>query len=1492
MLNNIHFYIGDTEVEFEQIPEILYTYQIDDLTNPTIIKNSFSKSITVKGTKTNNNLFGHFWNVQRTQTNGSLSSSGIYFNASKKMNFSLFVDTELYEEGYVKLEEVRLTNKNNYEYDITLYGSLGDFFYNLSLNSDGNEMKLSDLEFNRDLSFTINIETIKKAWETLKSTQPIKQTNIWKTINFMPCYNGLPDDFDSNKLLIDTTNTSLTKVVEEEGVTYRPYNNEWVLATLPDNVTEWEVRDIRSYLQRPVIRMKEIITACCNPINNGGYNVNLDTDFFNKDNPYYEDTWITLPLLNSLEYNNTSQLVENSTLIGDNTIGNTTEYMYQPLSFTLGEYPSESIKNVQLKATINLSNINAKSTSHIWFYRNNANGIHNNFYCLGSLFVQLLAYNGDVIVGASDVYNLTTPIRHNGGLYYGKNEDYTDGKYFTPFLNKRTYNVLGEFKNGDFYRENENEPAILNLNIDNVNSTITSLKMVYFWGANKQKIKKYTSPSLFEDYKEVSMINYEILAQYITNPQSHNLSINQTNINAVLLENLGKTGTQITKQLLLNTEYTPADYLLSFCKMFGLYFTKDPNSNTINIETRKSFYNRQSIIDIQSDIDYSKGVTISPLTFENKWIEFKQEQYETNLSKDYKLTYGVDYGCKKINTGYDFNAETKSLLEDNILHSAIEVLDKSIYYTAYNNDNKNRPLFNAGIEYNLYNGDKTIDVKPSININNTILSLNENAELKYYDLFPKIQFSKDNKPTDGNNVLVFFNGFKSTTEDRANPIYYQLSDDNYYQNKLNTKGCWCFASSNKSLNGVEFLSIIDNFPIWERLKTSNNGITVTKSLDFGDSNLLYVPNYQLQTGSSIYDNFWKNYLSDLYNVDNKVVTVYVNLFRSKIGYDLLKQFYYFDNSIWRIHKIEDWGIGANDTVKVTFVKVIDVENYTSITQNRDNIINIKPSTYNISSVGGKVDLTILSDKNIGWEITGNTDMVFSKDKGIGNDFITVTFPQSNSNEQIVHNISIQDAEGNITKVNIIQSYVGQTSFNIKPNVILIPNNGGKYEINYIWKNQGDNVIDTFEVLGDIDVDVTLNDYSCTVFATESKSKTEIKRGNVLLHNNVYGDELFMEQVPSQLNFSKEGGTYKFQWWYATVKYSDLPYWIGVKEDTLTILPNYYDTERSSSIRIENENTVVYVEIKQEKGVGLPTELPKITPDAIYFERYGGEQFISVNISNTWVLTETLDWLTLSLTNGDKNSIIKATVDYNTGDTRKGYITLKNNLTKEEYKVYVSQLGDLSVREVTVEPTVLNVDYKGGDFDLTINFQSRNGSFVDVITDLTHTDFNWVEDIGTMKISIPINKDKIQKTYTVTFSTVIGDYTVTINQSEVIDLIDFDNNDISTSKEAKILPIEVTTNFDWYVEEFPEWIGMNIIQGSEGKEYLDIYISENDTVLDRYVAIVFRNKYTNEYVDTLRITQKGKDEILTVTPNKVYMDGLGGTIELAIENNSEWTIELV
>ena len=47
----------------------------------------------------------------------------------------------------------------------------------------------------------------------------------------------------------------------------------------------------------------------------------------------------------------------------------------------------------------------------------------------------------------------------------------------------------------------------------------------------------------------------------------------------------------VTKKTLLRTESTPADFLLSYSKLFGLYFVKDIDSKTINIYTRNNFFN-------------------------------------------------------------------------------------------------------------------------------------------------------------------------------------------------------------------------------------------------------------------------------------------------------------------------------------------------------------------------------------------------------------------------------------------------------------------------------------------------------------------------------------------------------------------------------------------------------------------------------------------------------------------------------------------------------------------------------------------------------------------------------------------------------------------------------------------------------------------------------------------------------------------------------------
>ena len=150
-----------------------------------------------------------------------------------------------------------------------------------------------------------------------------------------------------------------------------------------------------------------------------------------------------------------------------------------------------------------------------------------------------------------------------------------------------------------------------------------------------------------------------------------------------------------------------------------------------------------------------------------------------------------------MNTGYEFNSEKKELLEGNVIKSGIEGLERSKYFVAYNNDNVCRPWFGYGLKYNLYNGEDTIEVNGTNAAGSNIMGINEGEGMKYYDLFPKLQFhDADNSPTDGNNCLVFFSGVKDLSKGRTNPISYYLTDDCYWQSQLNEgTPCWLFATS-------------------------------------------------------------------------------------------------------------------------------------------------------------------------------------------------------------------------------------------------------------------------------------------------------------------------------------------------------------------------------------------------------------------------------------------------------------------------------------------------------------------------------------------------------------------------------------------------------------------------------------------------------------------------------------------------------------------------
>ena len=131
MRRKISLYIAGQKVDLDDQSFILFNYTMEDLSNPTIVKNSFSQQITLKGTPVNNRVFGRAFNLDRSIAYQG-GETGADFDPSRKTPFTIYNEMdEILESGYVKLDSVSRTGAN-IEYKISLYGGLGSFFYALS----------------------------------------------------------------------------------------------------------------------------------------------------------------------------------------------------------------------------------------------------------------------------------------------------------------------------------------------------------------------------------------------------------------------------------------------------------------------------------------------------------------------------------------------------------------------------------------------------------------------------------------------------------------------------------------------------------------------------------------------------------------------------------------------------------------------------------------------------------------------------------------------------------------------------------------------------------------------------------------------------------------------------------------------------------------------------------------------------------------------------------------------------------------------------------------------------------------------------------------------------------------------------------------------------------------------------------------------------------------------------------------------------------------
>lgn len=937
MQQYINLFIDEEEIEFQKAPDILFNYTINDLTNPTIVKNSYSKTLKIDGTPKNNNIFGNIWQLDRQQLYGDTYSS-VYFNPSKKANFILYINGDIYESGYVQLDKIEKVG-NNITYSMTLYGGLGEFFYSLSYDDDGNDIKLYDLNYttsggSNELNFNINKETVNSAWTSL-DTIDTQSDNLFDIINFAPCYEGKPQDFSADKCLINYKNKPtqlLSATTTEEG--YFTLRNGHSLATLPDEMTMWETFDLRSYLQRPILRVKKLVEAVKRKAEEKGYSLNLDNTFFNSGNTYYNNTWITLPRISELEFATKTESTGTTITINQSVVDDRiSEFVVSGLGSDL--YTSLSFSGATLLC-------NSTNYDDLYFCEQ---VIYEHYYMTwmgineliretrdydGGLMVQMVAYSGNTAVGASNAYWLTN-MKVDGTVFMPNGRDIM-GNATRPAMGKNLTTVLGHWhkvSGGNMIWVNDTNQAYqFNFTVDTAGVMFTRVSLVWTWVANYAKYMQEGDYTAL--YPSTAYVNYSGWTSNYAIKNLHPLGEAPTLQmigNAIQDDNSSLSNKLITKKELLNTKNSPCSYFLDYCKQFGLYFYKNSYDNTINVLTRDNFYKKNTIVDIEDKIDRKKLIKVTPLTFEYATYNLMLEPVDGEFNINYSATTNSGYGCQKLNTGYNFNADSSDVFVGNMYKSAIECEEKSKYFQ--NKIFTKNPIYmHKGMKYDLYYSSVEQNTSATTTLDCSVYNIfgGQFNTVKNYNWFSAPQFhTEDNQASDGSGVLLFYRGKKECKDINDTWIPFYITDDTQTMYLLNdSEPCWYLNFDEYDLNGNRVAISATTLPSFGRYEYSGN--TITKSLDFGNPRQLYMLNKVITDESTIYYQYWKKYLEDLYDVNNRVVEVYM-LFNDKPTEEALRKFYWFDNSLWRINKIVDWNMCSHDTTKFEFVKVNDINNY-------------------------------------------------------------------------------------------------------------------------------------------------------------------------------------------------------------------------------------------------------------------------------------------------------------------------------------------------------------------------------------------------------------------------------------------------------------------------------------------------------------------------------------------------------------------------------------
>ena len=276
--------------------------------------------------------------------------------------------------------------------------------------------------------------------------------------------------------------------------------------------------------------------------------------------------------------------------------------------------------------------------------------------------------------------------------------------------------------------------------------------------------------------------------------------------------------------------------------------------------------------------------------------------------------------------------------------------------------------------------------------------------------------------------------------------------------------------------------------------------------------------------------------------------------------------------------------------------------------------------------------------------------------------------------------------------------------------------------------------------------------------------------------------------------------------------------------TVTCEPNTTSAQRSGTIIFSGTNALSQIVTVFQEG---SSTFMTVSPTSLSFNATASSQNLTISSNTNWILAESLDWLSLSATNGSNNGTVVVTASANISSSmRSGTITISGSGVSSQ-TVTVSQSANSLF--LTVSTNAINFVTGGGvnTFDIVSNTSwnvSSSASWVGV-------NISTGSNNATITVTCAPNTTTSSRTANISiWGTGVATQLIIITQAAQGPVLSVAPTSLNYSAPGGTQTITVTSNTAWTVTEALSWLSVSPAQGSNNGSFSVVCSPNTGTTL--------------------------------------------------------------